>query len=114
MSDYTPDRWVVLEFNYNGDVLRKVFAGWYGGYTGSDSWKLSSGITETREFDDRYEFDNHSGSLYTCYKNAYGMSGYQMSILSSFEKQIAEAKDENVTMKLIEEYNVKTKSKLQA
>jgi hypothetical protein len=35
-------------------------------------------------------------------------------ILSSFEKQIAEAKDENVTMKLIEEYNVKTKSKLQA
>lgn len=106
MSTYTPDTWVVLEFDYNGDVLRKVFAGWYGGFAGSDSWKLSSGITETKEFDDRYEFDNHSGSLYICYKSAYHMSGYQSQIFSSFQRQIEEAKDKNVTMKLIEEYNV--------
>jgi hypothetical protein len=81
-----------------------VFAGWYGGYLDGDSWKLSSGITETKEFDDRYEFDNISGSLYICYKKNYGMSGYQTSILSSLEKQIAEANDDKITMKIIEEY----------
>lgn len=114
MSKYTPDRWVVLEFDYDGDVIRKVFAGWYGGYLNGDSWKLSSGITNTREFDDRFEFENHSGSLYTCYKGAYGMSGYMSGIHASFQKQVDEAPDKNVTMKLIEEYNVKTKSELQA
>lgn len=110
-SKYTPDRWVVLEFNYNGEVARKVFAGWYGGFARGDSWKLSSGITNTREFDDRFEFDNHSGSLYTCYKGAYGMGGYMMQVHSSFEKEVEGA--ENVTMKIVEEYNVKTKSELQ-
>jgi hypothetical protein len=116
MSKYTPDRWVVLEFDYDGDVIRKVFAGWYGGYLNGDSWKLSSGITNTREFDDRFEFENHSGSLYTCYKSAYGMGGYQSSVLAKFEREIEEAvaAGKKVSLKIIEEYNVETKSKLQA
>jgi hypothetical protein len=104
MSDYIPDRWVVLQFDNKGDIIRKVFAGWYGGYLEGDSWKLSSGITETREFDDRYEFDNISGSLYICYKHSYGMSGYQTNIFSSFERQIAEDNDDTIIMKLIEDY----------
>jgi hypothetical protein len=104
MSTYTPDTWVVLEFDYDGDVIRKVFAGWYGGFANGDAWKLSSGITETKDFEDRYEFLNESGSLYICHKNAYGMGGYQSSIYSTWVDVIA--KTDTTTMKLIEEYNV--------
>ena len=58
---YTPDGWIVVEFRTNdGEVNRKVMASWYGGYLGSDRWKLSSGITETIEHEDHYEFINHS------------------------------------------------------
>ena len=48
MSTYTPDLWVILEFKEKDseEVNRKVLASWYGGYAGSDSWKLSSGITK--------------------------------------------------------------------
>ena len=72
MSDrtYTPDGWIVVEFRTNdGEVNRKVMASWYGGYLGSDRWKLSSGITETIEHEDHYDFINHSGSVYKCGKN---------------------------------------------
>lgn len=102
MSQYVPDRWIVLEFNYKGDIIRKVFAGWYGGYTTGDSWKLSSGITETTEHEDRYEFLNHSGSVYICYKTAYGTSGYMGGVLHSFEKDVKMM--ENVTMEIVEGY----------
>ena len=56
VSPYIPHKWVVVEFKTNdGEVNRKVMASWYGGYLGSDSWKLSSGITETVEHEDHYE-----------------------------------------------------------
>lgn len=99
---YTPDSWRVVEFTYGDEKepLRKVFAGWYGGFTQGDSWKLSSGIIKTTEFDNRYEFENHSGSTYVCFKAAQRMSGYMMQVYSSFEAQVDEAPD--VTMKLID------------
>jgi hypothetical protein len=91
MSDrtYTPDGWIVVEFRTNdGEVNRKVMASWYGGYLGSDSWKLSSGITETIEHEDHYEFINHSGSVYKCGKNSFGLSGYASGVLEFFKKKI--------------------------
>jgi hypothetical protein len=111
MSKYTPDRWVVLEFDYDGDVIKKVFAGWYGGFAKGDSWKLSSGVTNQREFDDRYEFENHSGSLYICYKNSYGMGSYMSSVFDSFEKQVKEAVDSGtkVGMKVLYEYKTEVR-----
>lgn len=104
MSQYTPDRWVVLEFSSDEGPIRKVFAGWYGGYLGSDNWKLSSGITEVKEFDDRFEFDNVSGSVYTCYKGAYGMSSYNNIVLSSWLRRIEES-GSDIIIKIIEEFN---------
>lgn len=101
MSKYNPDSWKVLEFNFKGDVIRKVFAGWYGGFANGDSWKLSSGITSTEEFEDRYEFTNTSGSVYVCYKQSERLSGYQMGILSSFQKQVDESNGE-ATMTVID------------
>lgn len=89
-TTYTPDGWIVVEFRTNdGEVNRKVMASWYGGYLGSDRWKLSSGITETIEHEDHYEFINHSGSVYKCGKNSFGLNGYASSVLESFKKDIA-------------------------
>jgi hypothetical protein len=66
--------------------MYKVFAGWYGGYAGSDSWKLSSGIEKSIEHDDYYEIHNNSGSVYKCYKTLIGQSIYMHSIFSQFKE----------------------------
>jgi hypothetical protein len=102
MSEYQPDRWQVLKCNYNGDIIDKVFAGWVGGYLDGNSWKLSSGITETKEFDDRYEFLNYSGSIYICYKDQEGMTGYQYGVYLNFQEQLKDK--ENCSMEIIK-YN---------
>lgn len=90
MSTYTPDLWVVLEFKEKDseEVNRKVLASWYGGYAGSDSWKLSSGITEIVDTETHHEIHNHSGSVYRCRKDAMGMSGYTTGVYENFVKQL--------------------------
>jgi hypothetical protein len=100
MSTYTPDRWQVVLLRNKTESIKKVFAGWYGGYTGSDSWKLSSGIIGTKEFEDRYEFLNHSGSLYVCYKASQGMSGYMGSIMHGWVESSKE--DPSITIRLVD------------
>ena len=98
---YTPERGVVLEFVTPEETIRKVVAGWYGGYLDGDSWKLNSGNVAERELDNRWEFDGSSGSTYVCHKSAYGMSGYMSSILASWLEQ---AKKEDVTINILENY----------
>jgi uncharacterized membrane protein len=82
MSDYTPDKWVVVKIT--GPVaypVHKVFACWYGGYLGSDSWKLNSGITRAYEEGHCFMFDGSSGSTYACHKAQYGTNGYGQGVL---------------------------------
>jgi hypothetical protein len=89
MSEYIPDRWVMLEFVKDGEpYAKKVFGGWYGGYGGSDSWKLSSGVVGIEDRDDYWEVTNHSGSIYKCYKKRNGMSSYQASVLNGWVKDM--------------------------
>lgn len=84
MSDYVPDRWMLVKITTDGgEVIYKVFASWYGGYLGSDSWKLNSGIVKVSEEENSYLFYGSSGSIYECHKNACGISGYGMSVLSN-------------------------------
>ena len=85
MNEYRPDRWVILNITSETDPpIRKVFAGWSGGYLDGDSWKVSSGITNITEYEDRYEIDNYSGSRYICYKTAYGITGYMGAVYSGW------------------------------
>lgn len=109
MSDYCPDRWIILEMDYRDSdgPICKVFGNWYGGYLGSDSWKLSSGITKIEEHDTHYVIHNVSGSIYTCYKNSYGTSGYGSGVLNIFYKQ-AEDSDGTFTIKEVAAHAVKT------
>jgi sulfatase maturation enzyme AslB (radical SAM superfamily) len=101
MSNYTPDRWVVIELSDKDTTIKKVLAGWYGGYLGSDSWRISSGIAEEADCGEYYEFTNHSGSVYQCRKGSYGMSGLMGSIHNEMVTKYAD----NYKVKVLEEYD---------
>lgn len=88
MTTYTPDRWVVLKITTPTEVLYKVLASWYGGYIGSDSWKLSSGTMSLKEDTHVLELLQYSGSSYICYKNSYGMSSYARSVLANWQSTL--------------------------
>ena len=105
MSNYTPDVWVVLEFDTPQleKPLRKVFAGWYGGFAGSNSWKLNSGITEVRQVDGWWEFDGYSGSTYRCHPNNYHMSGLMQGILATWQKQAEQRGDTTIKILSLDE-----------
>ena len=106
MNEYTPDVWVVLEFDTPElDVpTRKVFAGWYGGYTGSNSWKLNSGITAVRIDDSgHYEFDGYSGSTYHCHFNNYHMSSLMLGVLAQWQKRAEQRGDVTIRILSIDE-----------
>ena len=87
MSEYIPDKWVVIEIAMEGTTVQRILSSWYGGFAGSNSWRLSSGTTEVEELEDSYIIKNESGSVYTCYKRRYGMSSYTAGILEDFKKQ---------------------------
>ena len=73
--------------DYEGVKTQKILSSWYGGWVGSDSWRLSSVITEVEELEDSYIIRNESGSVYTCFKKRYGMSFYAMTVLEDIKKQ---------------------------
>ena len=88
MSDYSPDRWVIVKIVTPKELLYKVFASWSGGYGGSDRWKINSGITHASLVNDYWEFSGYSGSVYSCHKDAYGTNGYGGSVLQNFIDQM--------------------------
>ena len=96
MNDYTPDKWVVVKIEGGKFPLTyKVFACWYGGYLGSNSWKMNSGITKVTKDEDFYLFEGYSGSVYKCHEKTYGMHMYGHGILQGF---IEQAKEKDVTI----------------
>ena len=81
MSEYKPDKWVILKIINKDKVIYKVMGGWYGGYLGSDTWRINSGITKVELEGDVYKFHGSSGSMYLCHKNNYGMTVLMGSVL---------------------------------
>jgi hypothetical protein len=98
---YTPDVWVVLELNAPQleKPIQKVFAGWYGGFAGSNSWQLNSGIKTVRKVDECLEFDGYSGSVYRCHPNNYHMSSLMQGVLANWLKQ---SDEQNVQIRILE------------
>jgi hypothetical protein len=100
MSDYFPDKWLVVKINSKSPHYR-VFACWYGGYLGSDSWKLNSGITKVSFEDNMFSFEGSSGSVYHCQKERYGSNSYGASVLN---RMIETSKEkENVVIEILPE-----------
>jgi len=82
MNDYTPDRWIVVNFDNAGERFNKVLAEWKGGgMAGSDHWQMNSGITEAIEEPDHWLFYGASGSVYRCAKGRYGVTGVAANLL---------------------------------
>ena len=79
---YTPDLWVVVKLNGERPHYR-VFGSWYGGYSGSDRWRMNSGITAVESDDGCYKFTGSTGSVYVCGRRSYGTSGYGGSVLNT-------------------------------
>jgi len=100
MSDYTPDRWLVLRIHTTKEVLYRVFATWSGGYGGSDSWQLNSGIVRATFADPYWEFDGSSGSVYRCHRDAYGSNGYGGSVLSTI---IGQAQEQGIQVEVMDQ-----------
>lgn len=69
---YNPDSWQLIRIEGQSPHYR-VFGSWSGGYLDGDSWRLNSGIVRVEEEGDYYNFIGHTGSVYQCHKNAYGI-----------------------------------------
>lgn len=101
MSVYNPDKWVVVKIDGNDHpTIYKVFACWYGGYAGSDSWKLNSGITAVSKEGYVYSFEGSSGSTYECHEDSYGMNFYGGGVLMNMREN---AKERGVTIEILDE-----------
>lgn len=101
MSEYTPDKWVVVKITGNDlPPVHKVFACWYGGYLGSDSWQLNSGITKATLEGNVYSFEGSSGSVYHCHKDVYGTNSYGHGVLHNM---IDNAKNNGVSIDILDE-----------
>jgi len=81
--EYHPDRWLLLRFSKDQVIFYKVFATWAGGYLGTDSWQLNSGVTQVKEAETHFLFEGSSGSVYKCGKKSYGSTGYGFGVLNN-------------------------------
>ena len=91
--DYNPDKWLMVNLTNVKDSKShyRIFATWYGGYLGNDTWKLNSGVTTIDIVNDVYSFAGSSGSVYHCHKDMYGSSGYGHGVLQNL---IAQSKEQ--------------------
>ena len=101
MSDNKPDKWVVVRIaRKDTPPIYKVFASWYGGYLGSDSWRLNSGIVRAYNEGNCFVFDGRSGSTYICHKGTYGSNAYGYGVL---ETMIERAKQNGISIEILPE-----------
>lgn len=103
MSEYHPDKWCILKISQGNKVLSyRVFGSWYGGFAGSNSWKMNSGITQAiPRFDDNtIIFQGASGSSYACHDQAYGLSMYSRGVLEGIKEHM---ETKGVTLELMPE-----------
>jgi hypothetical protein len=85
MTNYFPDNWVVIKLK-GDDPHYRVLAGWSGGYTTGDSWRMNSGITKVELKGDQYIFYGSSGSQYICHKECYTLRMNNAHVWSTLEK----------------------------
>ena len=91
MTIYAPDNWIVLCMHVPEDKHYRVLGSWYGGYVGSDSWKINSGVVKCEQEGDIFLFYGESGSIYHCHKNSYKVTRMMSIPLRMFEAQHVDA-----------------------
>ena len=90
-NDYYPDNWVVLKIEKgHTPTIYKVLAGWSGGYTTADSWRMNSGIVRAERKGDYWQFYGSSGSCYVCHKTQYQLRMNNAGIYNELKKQFGD------------------------
>lgn len=89
----TPDCWKFIRLTPHDKSLPshdRILCSWYGGFMGSDHWKLSSGNQEVINHDYYLEVPQHSGTVYHLYKDRQRWSGYMTSVFNKLKKNAKE------------------------
>lgn len=91
MSEYIPDSWRLIKITpKNGEVIYKVLASWYGGYLGSNHWKLSSGCKDFILKEGKYISTQYSGSVYILSKKTEHTSSLIAAQFVAFKRYAEE------------------------
>lgn len=87
---YTPDSWAIVKIDSANNTIYKVLAGWYGGFAGSDEWRLNSGITsyeiERENGAMFYIFKGYSGSVYKVHPTNEGFTGLSRGVFENLQR----------------------------
>lgn len=86
MTEYFPDRWVIVKIVHQDETIYKVFGTWFGGFDEPENWRLNSGIVRVEYKNGKYLFYGYSGSVYHCHEDDYGTSLYSSSIIQNYKK----------------------------
>ena len=88
----TPDSWVIIEVNHNGEQFQKVLAGWSGSYLYGDSWRMSSPIKEMHiDIDSDYIIvETDSGSTYNLLKESQGLRMSNAGIYNQLKEKFGD------------------------
>lgn len=84
MTEYFPDRWVIVKINHPHETIYKVFGTWFGGFVEPETWRLNSGITRVEYKEGKFLFHGYSGSVYHCHEDDYGTTLYSSSALNEW------------------------------
>lgn len=87
---YNPDAWVIIKITTKKHgVVYKLLTGWYGGFAGSDSWRLNSGIEKINLLNNNhYQIVGFSGTVYEVNPNCCRMSALMQQVYSEFVSDI--------------------------
>ena len=88
----TPDSWVIIEVNHEGEQFQKIISGWSGGYLYGDSWRMSSPIKEMNiDIDsDKIVVYTESGSCYNLYKSYQGLRMSNAGIYNQLKEKFGD------------------------
>ena len=89
----TPDAWVILEVNHEGEQFQKILSGWSGSYLYGDSWRLSSPIKNMHiDIDKDYiTVETDSGSVYNLRKQYQGLRMSNAGIWNELKEKFGDA-----------------------
>ena len=71
----TPDSWVIIEVNHDGEQFQKILSGWSGSYLYGDAWRMSSRVKQLniKVNHDYFTAITESGSTYQLFKSRQGL-----------------------------------------